>query len=135
MANAFSGELTVPVSVGEIADKITILRIKRARIQDPAKQANVLAELAALETVFSGAFPDLSAEAAAKIDRLQAINENLWEIEDDIRLCERDGDFGEKFIALARSVYVTNDERARVKKDINLLLGSKYIEEKSYAGH
>ncbi|MCW2316719.1 hypothetical protein M2322_002267 [Rhodoblastus acidophilus] len=134
MANAFSGELTVPVSVGEIADKITILRIKRARIEDSAKRVNVLAELAALDAIFSGAFPHLSADATAKIDRLQSINERLWEIEDDIRLCERDGDFGAKFIALARSVYVTNDERARVKKDINLLLGSKYIEEKSYAG-
>lgn len=124
-------EILVPVSVGELLDKLTILRIKSDRIADPAKRANVDRERAALETVVAAhglARPDV----AALTDTLQAINERLWVIEDDIRDCETAGDFGPRFIALARAVYVTNDERARVKKSINLATGSAFVEEKSY---
>jgi len=131
--STFNGEMVVPVSVGEVVDKITILRIKSARILDPAKLANVHKELAALDGVFQAAFPALPAAVVASITELQAINEKLWVIEDDIRDCERDKDFGPKFVELARAVYVTNDERAQVKKAINLVLGSAYVEEKSYS--
>jgi hypothetical protein len=129
----FSGELVVPVSVGEVADKISILKIKAERITDPAKLVNVTKELQALDAVFAGAFPELSDAVQDMLAELKAINEKLWVIEDDIRDCERAADFGPKFVELARAVYFTNDDRARVKKAINLALGSAYVEEKSYA--
>lgn len=128
-------EMLTPVSIGEVADKITILRIKSERIKDPAKLVNIHAELDALNAVFHKHFPELSGEVTAAIAELQTINEKLWVIEDDIRDCERAKDFGSKFVELARAVYFTNDERARVKKVINLALGSAYVEEKSYADY
>ena len=134
-SSAASTEMLTPVSIGEVVDKITILRIKSARIKDPAKLVNVHAELGALDSVFVQHFPDLSQDVVASIAELQAINEKLWVIEDDIRDCERAQDFSAKFIELARAVYFTNDERARVKKVINLALGSTYVEEKSYADY
>lgn len=124
-------EILVPVSFGELLDKIAILQIKSERMTDPAKLANVRAELSALETTWM-------AHAAAGQDiarlraELKAVNERLWAIEDDIRLKEKAQAFDEEFIQLARSVYFQNDIRARVKKDINLALGSAYVEEKSY---
>ena len=124
-------EIVVPISPGELLDKITILRIKAARIGDAVKVANVKHELSLLETTWrdSGAAAvDLGAEEAD----LTRVNESLWVIEDDIRDEERAQSFGEKFIALARAVYVTNDERAQIKKRINQLLGSTIVEEKSY---
>lgn len=124
-------DVLVPVSVGELLDKITILRIKSERMQDAGKRANVDKELAALDAVARHHGLDRP-DIAALTDRLQAINERLWVIEDDIRDCEIAADFGPRFIELARAVYVTNDERARVKKDINLATGSAFIEEKSY---
>lgn len=133
MTTAFNGELLVPVSVGEVIDKIAILRIKSSRISDPVKLSNVHTELSALDELFSSAFPDLSNEAAAAIAALQEVNEILWVIEDDIRLCEANGDFSSVFIELARSVYITNDKRASLKKTLNLMLGSRFVEEKSYA--
>ena len=126
-------QFTAPVSAGELLDKITILRIKQERITLPEKWANITAELEILEAC---AAPLLSNTRLYKlIDELHSINETLWDIEDDIRDCERQKDFGEVFVRLARNVYVTNDERARVKREINVMCGSKLIEEKSYASY
>lgn len=124
----------VPVSWGEVIDKITILEIKAERLSDPAKLANVRRELDALAAVRDREFPG-HAGLAALAGELKTINESLWEIEDEIRDCERAQDFGETFIRLARSVYVTNDRRATVKRRINDLLGSDLVEEKSYAAY
>jgi hypothetical protein len=125
-------EIKVPISPGELVDKITILEIKAARIKDEAKVANVRTELALLQDTWKAsayAAHDISSQWAA----LRAINEKLWDIEDDIRDMERSRTFDREFIQLARAVYVTNDERAAVKRDINTRLGSKIVEEKSYA--
>ncbi|HJY36822.1 MAG TPA: DUF6165 family protein, partial [Steroidobacteraceae bacterium] len=115
-----------------LVDKITILEIKSARMTDAAKLANVRTELALLQDTWrtsAYASHDISSQWAA----LRAINEKLWDIEDDIRDKERARKFDQEFIELARAVYVTNDERAAVKRDINTRLGSKIVEEKSYA--
>ena len=123
--------LLIPASWGELLDKITILQIKSERMTDPAKLANVRSELELLEKVrdLQGAVPDGLAELVAD---LRTVNGMLWEIEDAIRDCERERDFGERFIELARSVYFTNDRRADLKYRINLLAGSQVVEEKSY---
>jgi hypothetical protein len=118
----------VPVSWGELLDKITILQIKQARIADAAKRANVTTELDALSAIAGIAM----AQAAALLAGLKAVNEELWEIEDRIRDKERAGRFDAEFIALARAVYVTNDRRAELKRQMNSLLGSALVEEKSY---
>ena len=123
-----------PVSVGEFLDKITILEIKSERIQDAAKLENVRNELSTLRATW-GASPYADADLEPEYSRLKHINEQLWEIEDDIRDKERDQCFDEDFIRLARAVYVTNDERAAVKKALNLKLGSDLVEEKSYADY
>lgn len=120
------------IAPGELIDKITILRIKSERISDPAKLKNVRTELDILQKTQAAEVPQ-SDEMVRLEDALKTVNEALWEIEDDIRDCERQGDFGEEFIRLARAVYVTNDKRAALKKEINLLLGSAIVEEKSYA--
>jgi hypothetical protein len=126
-----SDVITVPVSFGEVLDKITILEIKSERISDPAKLVNVRKELEDLGKVWDAAIKD-PALIADDRQALKAINEELWVIEDDIRDCEAAQDFGPRFIELARAVYFTNDRRAAVKKKINLALGSAYVEEKSY---
>ena len=124
----------VPTAPGELIDKLTILRLKAERIADPAKVANVQVERQALmQTADDHIAP--SPQLDALWEELYQINAQLWVIEDDIRDCERAKDFGEEFIRLARAVYVTNDLRADVKKQINVLLGSSLIEEKSYADH
>ena len=124
-------EILVPVSFGELLDKIAILQIKSERMSDPAKLANVRKELEALERTWM-AHPAAGGDIVRLRADLKAVNERLWEIEDDIRNEERAQRFGEEFIRLARAVYFENDERARIKKDINLALGSTYVEEKSY---
>jgi Family of unknown function (DUF6165) len=124
-------DILVPVSPGELLDKITILRIKVARLQDAAKLANVKLELSLLEQTWrecGAADHDLALDERA----LQNVNERLWDIEDRIRDKEAHQTFDRDFIELARSVYVCNDERAAIKKRINLELGSRLIEEKSY---
>ena len=124
-------DILVPISPGELLDKITILRIKAARISDAAKVANVKHELSLLEKTWqeSGAATvDLGQEEA----NLTRVNEMLWVVEDEIRDEEHAKRFGEKFVELARAVYVTNDDRAAIKKRINTLLGSNIVEEKSY---
>ena len=127
-------EIHVPVSPGEVLDKITILRIKAARMTDPVKVANVRRELELLERTWGDsayARHDVARDEAA----LHAVNERLWDIEDRIRDKERAQAFDAEFIALARSVYVENDERAAIKKRINVALGSAIVEEKSYAAY
>ena len=124
-------DILVPISPGELIDKITILRIKVARITDPAKLVNVKVELEALERVWLECGLPIT-QVAAEEQGLQDVNTRLWDIEDRIRDEERAQTFGAEFIALARSVYVENDERAALKKRINLALGSRIVEEKSY---
>lgn len=123
--------ISVPVSVGEVVDKVTILEIKSERISDKAKVANVMAELDALRPLVSGGVFD-SDEVVELTNGLRAVNGELWDIEDNIRAEEAAGRFGERFIELARAVYVTNDRRAELKKKINLATGSQLVEEKSY---
>ena len=124
-------DILVPISPGELLDKITILRIKQVRIPDAAKLANVKLELALLEQTWrdSGC---AAREVAADERALQEVNERLWDIEDRIRDKEAKQSFDRDFIELARAVYVCNDERAAIKKRVNIQLGSRLIEEKSY---
>ena len=124
-------DILVPVSPGELLDKITILRIKVARVHDAAKLANIKLELALLEQTWKeccGGALDVALEERA----LHDVNERLWDIEDRIRDKEARQTFDRDFIELARAVYVCNDERAAIKRRINLQLGSRLIEEKSY---
>lgn len=123
--------LAIPSSLGDAADRITILAIKSERMREPAKLANVRKELGEISEVFF-AMIVRTPQFDALFERLKAVNEQLWEIEDAIRLCEANGDFGLEFIHLARSVYQTNDTRAAIKREINTLLGSDLVEEKSY---
>jgi Family of unknown function (DUF6165) len=127
-----NSEIKVPVSPGELLDKVTILRIKSQRMSDAAKLKNVRLELAALEDTWR-ASPYSQTDIKADIEALQQVNERLWVIEDDIRDKERAQDFGAEFVRLARAVYFENDERAAIKRRINLNLGSSIVEEKSYA--
>lgn len=124
-------ELSVPISYGELIDKITILEIKAEQIRDTAKLANVRAELDLLNATWS-AHPASRTDISAERAQLGAVNKALWDIEDRIRLKERAQAFDAEFIELARAVYFRNDERAAVKKAINLKLGSTLVEEKSY---
>ncbi|MEG8133219.1 DUF6165 family protein [Xanthomonas hortorum] len=124
-------EILVPVSFGELLDKIAILQIKSERLSDPAKLTNVRNELSALEISWM-AHPAAGHDIVRLRAALKAVNERLWMIEDDIRLKEQAQTFDDAFVQLARSVYIENDERARIKKEINLALGSSYVEEKSY---
>ena len=127
-------QLQVPVSVGEVLDKITILQIKLAHISDSAKRANVQNELDALLPLVAGdAFT--TNQMQGLVAQLKAVNEALWDIEDDIREKEASKSFDAEFISLARAVYVTNDKRAEIKKKINLATGSALIEEKSYEAY
>jgi hypothetical protein len=128
-------DILVPISPGELLDKITILRIKAARITDGAKLANVRLELELLERTWAQAGAAAPPAVAAEERALQAVNERLWTIEDEIREREAAGTFDAEFIRLARNVYLCNDERAAIKKRINLALGSRIVEEKSYSDY
>ena len=123
--------ILIPVSAGELVDKITILRVKAQRIGDPAKEANVRKELELLEASAREHLP-ATAEFQALVAELTEINAQLWDVEEGKRDCERRQDFGPAFVELARAVYVENDRRARVKRQINALTGSDIVEEKSY---
>ena len=125
-------EIKVPVSPGELLDKITMLRIKSARMRDASKLANVRSELEALEQLWNTS-PYAAVDVASDVSALLAVNERLWTIEDDIRDKERAQTFDAEFVRLARSVYIENDERAAIKRRLNVQLGSSLIEEKSYA--
>lgn len=128
-------QMLVPVSYGELIDKISILEIKAQRISDAAKLANVEKELAALLVTWQSH----PASAGQSIDDLWAglrdVNGQLWDIEDRIRIKEGQGLFDAEFIELARAVYFINDDRARLKRELNTRLGSDLVEEKSYANY
>lgn len=127
---------TIPVETapGELIDKITILEIKTERIEDAEKVRNVRVELQTLANARDQAI-SVTPELVKLTEQLKTANQQLWDIEDDIRDCEREKDFGDKFIQLARSVYRSNDRRATLKREINELLGSHLIEEKSYSDY
>lgn len=128
-------EMLVPVSYGELIDKISILQIKAERIADVAKLANVQRELQALLVTWA-AHPASRAQPIDDLwDGLRQVNTALWDIEDRIRVQEAQGRFDAEFIELARAVYFTNDERARLKRELNARLGSALVEEKSYADY
>lgn len=129
-----STPIRVEIAPGELIDKITILEIKVERIADDARRRNVRIELDTLTQSRDAALPE-SDELAALTARLKAVNETLWDVEDRIRVCERDGDFGPQFVELARSVYRENDRRAALKRAINELLGSRLVEEKEYVDY
>lgn len=129
-----SKAVRVPISVGELFDKITILEIKQARIDDEVKQTNVGKELAVLCAI-AGESLQLSDEGLRIVDELRRVNSQLWDVEDEIRDCERKKDFGNHFVELARSVYRHNDLRALLKKQLNEMTGSELVEEKSYSGY
>ena len=127
-------QLQVPVSVGEVLDKITILQIKLVHISDAAKRANIQNELDALLPLVAGdAFT--TDQMQALMAELKSVNKALWDIEDDIREKEAAKSFDAEFIRLARAVYITNDKRAEIKKQINLATGSALVEEKSYEAY
>ena len=123
--------IQVPVSYGELIDKLTILEIKSARISDPAKLANVRKELELLDGTWQRD-PAAATDISDLWAQLRTVNERLWVVEDDLRILEKAQRFDAEFVRLARSVYFENDERARVKREINLRLGSTLVEEKSY---
>lgn len=123
--------VSLPVSIGEAIDKLTILQIKSERIKAADKLENINKELRILSTELDK-IDGLWSRISDPLARLKAVNEELWVIEDDIRVKEFRKEFDDEFVRLARAVYVTNDKRADVKKEINLLLGSELIEEKSY---
>lgn len=125
--------IEVPVSWGELIDKITILEIKSERMFEPSKLGNVRRELELLTSKLDARVtrPDI-----ARIrDALRGVNEALWKIEEEIRGCENAGDFGHRFVELARSVYITNDKRADLKRELNIVLRSDLVEEKSYSAY
>lgn len=123
--------VNVEISIGEFFDKITILEIKRARISTAAKLVNINRELDGLNKILSG-LPFSRDKVKAEVDELREVNERLWVIEDEIREKEAKKIFDQGFIELARAVYITNDRRSEVKREINIKLGSDFVEEKSY---
>jgi hypothetical protein len=124
--------MKVEVSNGELLDKLTILELKMSNISDDKKLINVKKEFNELSPLAKLLFEKFKDELLIKYKELALINSQLWKIEDDIRECEKNKNFGEKFVELARTVYFTNDKRSDVKKQINILTGSGFIEEKSY---
>lgn len=129
--NSSRGSIPVEISPGELLDKLTILSIKRLRIADAERRANVEREYEVLDRARAAHIPD-DAALAEWTGRLREVNERLWEVEDRLRACERRQEFGEEFIQFARSVYRLNDERASIKRAINEHLGSPLVEEKCY---
>ena len=125
------GKILAEISIGELVDKITILEIKKEKINDSDKLKDIEKELIALNSTFKSSTFD-SSKIKTLIDRLKFINLKLWDIENGKRLAEKNSDFGEKFIELARSVYKVNDERSKIKLEINNILGSNIKEVKSY---
>ena len=123
--------ITAQISCGELIDKITILKIKAERITDPEKLKNVRTELETLQKISEENITDYSLIVELE-KRLQQINQDLWDIEDAIRVKERNKEFDDEFVQIARSVYTTNDKRCMVKKEIDKVLGSRITEEKSY---
>ena len=127
--------ITISTSAGELIDKITILEIKAERIADPARLSHVRTELGALRATRNATWPQPIPALDALTASLKQVNQALWDIEDEIRGCERRQDFGARFIELARAVYRTNDQRAALKNQINTLLDSALVEVKSYEAY
>jgi peptidoglycan hydrolase CwlO-like protein len=123
--------ISVPISWGELVDKITILEIKMDRIKDAEKLVNINRELQSLRLIFEKGCSEPEKIGQVKAE-LREVNEKLWMIEDDIRKCEKEKDFSQRFIELARAVYINNDQRAAFKREINTILNSELFEEKSY---
>jgi hypothetical protein len=123
--------ISVPISWGELVDKITILEIKMDRIKDAEKLVNIKRELQSLRLIFEKGCAEPEKIGQVKAE-LREVNEKLWMIEDDIRKCEKEKDFSQRFIELARAVYINNDQRAAFKREINTILNSELFEEKSY---
>ena len=124
-------QILIPISIGELIDKITILKLKQTKITDDTQLANVNCELQELTGVWS-TMKDPELDISDLTQQLSTVNGKLWEIEDQIRIKESNSQFDEEFIGLARAVYIQNDLRASIKKEINLRSGSTLIEEKSY---
>ena len=124
--------IQIEVSPGELIDRLTILEIKLDKIHDAQKRRNVETEHALVRAAYEVRVPP-SETLGSLVDELWEVNLRLWTIEDDIRSCETRQEFGPAFVSLARSVYLTNDRRSELKREINALLGSKLREEKSYA--
>ncbi len=124
-------KIDIPISIGELVDKITILKIKKIKVDNLEKLENINKELNSLQNIIKSL--QLNPDSLNPLlKNLYETNLTLWEIEDDIRLLEKDKEFGEKFISLARSVYITNDQRFKIKNEINETFNSEYKEEKSY---
>jgi Family of unknown function (DUF6165) len=130
---AASNPILIEIGAGDLIDRVTILRIKSERIADSGKRANVMSQLVALESARSNLLRLFPALAAVEAE-LKEINETLWDVENAIRRCETCGDFGPRFIDLARTVHKNNDKRADLKRKVNALTGSRIAEEKSYDG-
>ena len=124
--------MKVEVSNGELLDKLSILELKLKNIKDNKKLINIKNEHGGLSPLCNNLFDNYGNELRSLYAKLSEINAELWKIEDDIRECERNKDFGDEFVQLARAVYFTNDKRSDVKKNINLLTESGFVEEKSY---
>ena len=124
--------MKVEVSNGELLDKLSILELKLKNIKDNGKLINIKKEHGGLSPLCNNLFDNYGNELRSLYVKLSEINAELWKIEDDIRECERNKEFGDEFVRLARSVYFTNDKRSDVKKSINLLTKSGFVEEKSY---
>tara|TARA_R110000782_G_scaffold190548_1_gene280411 strand:+ start:115 stop:501 length:387 start_codon:yes stop_codon:yes gene_type:complete len=127
--------MKVEVSNGELLDKLTILEIKLKNIEDSDKLVNIQNEFDVLNPLAEDIFDDNNSDLQNHYMELADINSQLWKIEDDIRECEKNKDFGEKFVELARAVYITNDKRCEVKKIINIVTGSELVEEKGYQNY
>ncbi|MCA9116248.1 MAG: hypothetical protein KDA79_14280 [Planctomycetaceae bacterium] len=131
--------ITAEISAGELIDRITILELKQGRLSDPRQLANVKHELQSLQQIHSRQVSPDTTAAAGRLKQLTGelaeVNTVLWDIEDALRECERRSDFGPDFVQLARSVYFENDRRAALKREINRLLNSAIVEEKSYADY
>ncbi len=126
-------DVLIPVSAGCLIDQISILEIKKARIVDRDKHENVCRELDALQRIRAG-LPELSAPAILQIEQeIRKVNATLWDVEDELRLMELQQNFGEQFISAARRVYLTNDKRSQLKRQIDSLSGSSFVEEKSFS--
>ena len=134
MSKNNDNQIKTAISPGELLDKISILEIKNDKITDSGKRQNVSKELDILTQTKSKHIRE-NETISHLYQKLKEINLKLWTIEDDIRDCERNKDFSDTFVQLARAVYITNDDRAAVKKEINLFLGSQIVEEKSYASY
>ncbi len=128
-----------PISFGELVDRIGILKIKQEKIKDTEKLTNINFEYDTLYVIFKDTLKELPTSNEPQLIglsvKLKNINKKIWDIEDGIRDCEKNKDFGPRFIEYARGVYLNNDERAAIKREINDLVGSKIVEEKSYTGY